>query len=77
MVHTTKNKLCNTEHSISEIAYGLGFESLSYFTRFFKKQIGTTPLVDPQTPLLKIGWESATDTFEFHYFFAELCDWWI
>ena len=31
------------KHSISEIAYGTGFESLAYFSRIFKKHYGQTP----------------------------------
>lgn len=45
IIHTAKNRLRKTGHSISEIAYDLGFESPSYFTRFFKKQTGITPSV--------------------------------
>ena len=30
-------------HSISEIAYGTGFDSLAYFSRIFKKHYGKTP----------------------------------
>lgn len=32
-----------TTLSVSEIAYRLGFESISYFVTFFKKNTGTTP----------------------------------
>ncbi len=31
------------KHSITEIAYGTGFESLAYFSRIFKKHYGKTP----------------------------------
>jgi len=45
LVQVAKDKLRKTSHSISEIAYILGFESPSYFTRFFKKETGITPSV--------------------------------
>lgn len=35
--------LKHTDWSISEIAYGLGFEEPAYFTNYFKKQTGFTP----------------------------------
>ncbi|ASW73185.1 transcriptional regulator [Chryseobacterium piperi] len=35
--------LKHTDWSISEIAYGLGFEEPAYFTNYFKKQTGNTP----------------------------------
>lgn len=35
--------LQHTDWNISDIAYGLGFEYPSYFTRFFKKQTGMPP----------------------------------
>ncbi|WP_236636910.1 helix-turn-helix domain-containing protein [Sinomicrobium soli] len=31
------------ELNISEIAYGLGFENLPYFSRLFKKETGVSP----------------------------------
>lgn len=31
------------KHSISEIAYGIGYDSLAYFSRTFKKHYGKTP----------------------------------
>ncbi|WP_299525123.1 AraC family transcriptional regulator [Winogradskyella sp.] len=45
LIHIAKDRLRKTNHSISEIAYALGFESPSYFTRFFKKETGITPSV--------------------------------
>lgn len=38
-----KRLLRYTNNPISDIARGLGFNSLSYFTTFFKKQTGQTP----------------------------------
>lgn len=38
-----KRLLINFELSISEIAYQLNFKDNSYFTKFFKKQTGSTP----------------------------------
>ncbi|OJV53497.1 MAG: hypothetical protein BGO31_01110 [Bacteroidetes bacterium 43-16] len=35
--------LCHTGKTVSEIAHELGFESLSYFVTFFKKQKGLSP----------------------------------
>lgn len=39
-----KRMLIRTEYDISEIAYKLGFNELSYFSRFFKRHTGMTPL---------------------------------
>lgn len=38
-----KRQLIFTEASIKEIAYDLGFEEVTHFTRFFKKKIGESP----------------------------------
>jgi AraC family transcriptional regulator, transcriptional activator of pobA len=38
-----KSLLHHTDYSVSEIAFGLGFEYQSYFNRFFKKYAGVTP----------------------------------
>jgi AraC family transcriptional activator of pobA len=35
--------LWSSQKSISEIAYGLGFEHLSHFTKRFKNKTGYTP----------------------------------
>ena len=37
--------LTNTDHSMKEIGYGLGFNNLSYFAKCFKNQFGVTPSV--------------------------------
>lgn len=37
--------LHNSDWNISGIAYALGFEYSAYFTIFFKKQTGLTPVV--------------------------------
>lgn len=39
-----KNILLQTNHSVSEIAYSLGFEYPQYFSRLFKQKTGKTPL---------------------------------
>ncbi|QMW04849.1 helix-turn-helix domain-containing protein [Spirosoma foliorum] len=44
LVNEAKNRLKQNELSISEIAYTLGFDSPSYFSRVFKKEVGLTPL---------------------------------
>jgi AraC family transcriptional activator of pobA len=38
-----KSLLQNTEWNIGEVAWCLGFEDLSHFIKFFKKNAGTTP----------------------------------
>ena len=38
-----KNKIENTDKTLTEIAESLNFESIHYFTRFFKKRLGITP----------------------------------
>ena len=38
-----KKMLNDTNMKIIDIAYALGFENASYFTRFFKKRTGLSP----------------------------------
>jgi AraC family transcriptional activator of pobA len=45
LISEAKNRLKSEDHSVSEIAYALGFENLSYFSRLFKKEVGTTPVL--------------------------------
>jgi AraC-like DNA-binding protein len=42
-VEKTKNLLLNPNLRISEIAYGVGFQSLTHFNRVFKKVAGESP----------------------------------
>ena len=43
IIRKAKNILLNSKNSISEIAYGLGFEYPQSFTRMFKKKTGKSP----------------------------------
>jgi len=43
LINEAKNRLRNDDQRVSEIAYALGFEDLSYFSRLFKKETGVTP----------------------------------
>lgn len=43
LVEKAKSLLWGTEHSISEIAYDLGFEHPSHFTKIFKAKTGKSP----------------------------------
>jgi AraC family transcriptional activator of pobA len=43
LVERAKEMLWSSQKSISEIAYGLGFEHLSHFTKLFKNKTGYTP----------------------------------
>ena len=42
-VNTACEYLVNTQLSIADISYSLGFSSQSYFNKVFKKQMGVTP----------------------------------
>ncbi|NUY81950.1 helix-turn-helix transcriptional regulator [Flavobacterium sp. MAH-1] len=44
LIEKAKEKLSTTNLSISEIAYGLGFEHLQSFSKLFRTKTGTTPL---------------------------------
>jgi AraC-like DNA-binding protein len=44
MIDVAKEKIFDSEKSISEIAYELGFKYPQHFTRMFKKQVGVSPL---------------------------------
>ena len=44
LISEAKNLIRSGGQSIAEIAYELGFENTSYFTRLFKKQTGLKPL---------------------------------
>ncbi|OGX89795.1 transcriptional regulator [Hymenobacter coccineus] len=45
VVQLAKTRLRHSDATVSEIAYALGFEYPTYFTRFFKKETGITPTV--------------------------------
>lgn len=44
LISEAKNLLKSADRGVAEIAYELGFENTSYFTRLFKKQTGMRPL---------------------------------
>ncbi len=44
LIEEAKTKLLSSNNSVSEIAYGLGFEYPQYFSKLFKKKVGITPL---------------------------------
>jgi AraC-like DNA-binding protein len=43
LIDMAKEKIFDSEKSISEIAYELGFKHPQHFTRMFKKQVGMSP----------------------------------
>lgn len=43
LIDIAKERVLDTGKSLSEIAYGLGFQYPSHFTRLFKKLVGQTP----------------------------------
>lgn len=44
LIEEAKNILLNSNNSVSEIAYSLGFEYPQYFSKLFKQKTGKTPL---------------------------------
>jgi AraC-like DNA-binding protein len=42
-LNEARKKLANPKLSISEVAYSVGFNNLSYFTRSFKAEFGMLP----------------------------------
>jgi AraC family transcriptional regulator, transcriptional activator of pobA len=44
IIDKAKNKLLNSNDSVNEIAYSLGFEYPQYFNRLFKTKVGMTPM---------------------------------
>ena len=43
IIEIAKKKTFNTEKSVSEIAYELGFKYPQHFSRLFKKRVGYSP----------------------------------
>lgn len=43
LINEAKNRLRKKDKAVSEIAYDLGFENMSYFSRLFKKETGMLP----------------------------------
>lgn len=44
IIFEAKRRLANTEMTTAEVGYTLNFEDTSYFSRFFKRETGLTPL---------------------------------
>ncbi|WP_367331064.1 helix-turn-helix domain-containing protein [Sphingobacterium multivorum] len=43
IINEAKNRLRSSDGNVSEIAYALGFENMSYFSKLFKKETGISP----------------------------------
>jgi AraC-like DNA-binding protein len=43
IINEAKNRLRSSDDNVSEIAYALGFENMSYFSKLFKKETGVSP----------------------------------
>jgi AraC-like DNA-binding protein len=44
LIEAAKNILINSDKTVNEIAYNLGFEYPQYFNKLFKQKTGQTPL---------------------------------
>jgi AraC family transcriptional activator of pobA len=44
LISEAKHLIKGSDRNITEIAYALGFENISYFSRLFKREIGMSPL---------------------------------
>jgi AraC-like DNA-binding protein len=44
LIEEAKNILTNSDNTVSEIAYSLGFEYPNYFSKLFKSKTGMTPI---------------------------------
>jgi AraC-like DNA-binding protein len=44
LISEAKHLLKTADKGVAEVAYALGFEDASYFSRLFKKQVGVTSL---------------------------------
>ena len=42
-IDNAKNLLLNTENSVEDISYAVGYSDIKYFSRLFKKLTGVTP----------------------------------
>lgn len=49
LIEKAKEFLTSTNLSVSEIAYGLDFQSLQSFNKFFKKETNSSPLAFRQS----------------------------
>jgi len=43
LINEAKNRLLTDSKTVSEIAYELGFENMSYFSKLFKRETGFSP----------------------------------
>ena len=44
IINVSKEWMADTELTVSQVAYELGFQYSQHFSRFFKKGVGCTPL---------------------------------
>jgi AraC-like DNA-binding protein len=44
LIDLAKTRLLGTTHTVSEIAYALGFDYPQYFSKLFKSKTGMTPV---------------------------------